>query len=217
MKFKGVIFDLDGTLVDSLEDIADSMNKVLLRYGFKTHDLQAYKYFIGNGIRNLVREALPEPSRSDDLVSKCFDLMMEEYSNHCIDKTKPYPGVSELLDELTKNNIRLSVFSNKVDELTKRVVSTLLPNWKFEVVIGACTEIPRKPNPEGAFLISEKLRLPSSDLIYLGDTDVDMKTATSAKIYAVGALWGYRTAEELISSGAKSLITHPLDLIQLFR
>ena len=216
MKFKGVIFDLDGTLVDSLEDIADSMNKVLIRYGYGTHNLQAYKYFVGNGIRNLVREALPESSRRDELISECFELMMEEYSDHCTDKTKPYPGVSELLDELTENNIRLSVFSNKVDELTKKVVTTLLPNWKFEVVIGASSDIPRKPNPEGAFLISEKLLLPPSDLIYLGDTDVDMKTATSAKIYAVGATWGYRTAEELLSSGAKSLISHPSDLIKLF-
>lgn len=217
MKFKGVIFDLDGTLVDSLEDIADSMNKVLLRYGFETHDLQAYKYFIGNGIRNLVREALPESSRTEELVSMCFDLMMEEYGDHCLDKTKPYPGVFELLDELTKNNIRFSVFSNKVDELTKIVVSTLLPNWEFNVVIGSCTDIPRKPNPEGAFFISKKLRIPPADLIYLGDTDVDMKTATRADIYPVGALWGYRKAEELIANGAKSLITHPSELIKLFR
>lgn len=215
MKFKGVIFDLDGTLVDSLEDIADSMNKVLLRYGFETHDLQAYKYFIGNGIKNLVCEALPQSSREDEMILECFDSMMEEYRDHCTDKTKPYQGIGELLDELTKHNIRLSVFSNKVDELTKQVVSTLLPNWNFEVVIGASPDIPRKPNPEGAFLISQTLRIPPADLIYLGDTGIDMHTATSAGMYAIGALWGYRTAEELISNGAKSLIVHPLDLLKL--
>ena len=215
MKFEGIIFDLDGTLVDSLEDIAESMNKVLLRYGFETHDLQAYKYFIGNGIKNLVREALPHYSREDEMISKCFDSMMEEYRDHCTDKTKPYQGIGELLDELTKHDIRLSVFSNKVDELTKKVVSTLLPNWNFEVVIGASSDIPRKPNPEGAFLISETLRIPPADLIYLGDTGIDMQTATSASMYAVGALWGYRTDEELISNGAKSLILHPLDLLKL--
>jgi len=215
MKFKGIIFDLDGTLVDSLEDIAESMNKVLLRYGFETHDLQAYKYFIGNGIKNLVREALPHYSREDEMISKCFDLMMEEYRDHCTVKTKPYQGIGELLDELTKHDIRLSVFSNKVDELTKKVVSTLLPNWNFEVVIGASSDIPRKPNPEGAFLISETLRIPPADLIYLGDTGIDMQTATRASMYAVGALWGYRTDEELISNGAKNLILHPLDLLKL--
>ena len=215
MKFKGIIFDLDGTLVDSLEDIAESMNKVLLRYSFETHDLQAYKYFIGNGIKNLVREALPHYSREDEMISKCFDLMMEEYRDHCTVKTKPYQGIGELLDELTKHDIRLSVFSNKVDELTKKVVSTLLPDWNFEVVIGASSDIPRKPNPEGAFLISETLRIPPADLIYLGDTGIDMQTATSASMYAVGALWGYRTDEELISNGAKNLILHPLDLLKL--
>ena len=149
------------------------------------------------------------------MISMCFDSMMEEYREHCTDKTKPYQGIGELLDELTKHDIRLSVFSNKVDELTKKVVSTLLPNWNFEVVIGARSNIPRKPNPEGAFLISEKLRIPPADLIYLGDTGIDMQTATSASMYAVGALWGYRTDEELISNGARSLIVHPLDLLKL--
>lgn len=213
MKFKGIIFDLDGTLVDSLEDIAESMNKVLISCGFGSHDLQAYKYFIGNGIKNLVREALPNESREEKLVSMCFDSMMEEYRGRCTVKTRPYDGVSELLEELSTQNIRLAVFSNKVDELTKKVVSTFFPTTNFEVVIGARPDRPRKPSPEGAFLISERLRISPSELLYLGDTGVDMQTATHAKMYAVGALWGYRTAEELISNGAKSLINHPLDLL----
>lgn len=215
MKFKGVIFDLDGTLVDSLEDIAESMNKVLISYGFASHDLQAYKYFIGNGIKNLVREALPQGSREDSLVSKCFDSMMKEYRECCIVKTRPYGGIRELFDELAIQNIRLAVFSNKVDELTKKVVTTFFPTTHFEIVIGATPDRPRKPNPEGAFLISERLRIPPSELLYLGDTGVDMQTATHAKMYAVGALWGYRTAKELTLNGAKSLIDHPLDLLNI--
>lgn len=215
MNFKGIIFDLDGTLVNSLEDIAESMNKVLISYGFGSHDLPAYKYFIGNGLKNLVREALPHESREDRLVSECFDSMMEEYRERCTIKTRPYDGISELFEELTTQNIRLAVFSNKVDELTKKVVSTIFPTTNFDVVIGASTDRPRKPNPEGAFLISKRLRIPPSELLYLGDTGVDMQTATRAKMYAVGALWGFRTAEELISNGAKSLIDHPLDLLNL--
>ena len=217
MKFKGIIFDLDGTLVNSLEDIADSMNNVLQRYGFPSHELQAYKHFIGNGLKNLVREALPEASKDEKLIIRCFDSMMEEYRNNCINKTQPYDGIIELLNELVTREIKLAVFSNKVDDLTKKVVMTLLPNYNFEVVIGSSAEIPRKPNPLGAFLISQQLRISPEELIYVGDTDVDMKTANSAGMFAVGALWGFRTKEELASNGAKYLLNHPLELIQVLK
>ncbi|MDR3541509.1 MAG: HAD family hydrolase [Desulfosporosinus sp.] len=215
MKFKGVIFDLDGTLVNSLEDLADSMNNILQRYGFPSHELQAYKYFIGNGIKNLVREALPETSQEEALINRCFDLMMEEYSNNCTHKTQLYDGIAELLNELATRKMKLAVLSNKVDDLTKKVVMSLLPNWNFEVIIGVSAEIPRKPDPFGALLISQQLGIHSENLIYVGDTGVDMQAANSAGAYAVGALWGFRTKEELILNGAKYLLKHPLDLIQM--
>jgi len=215
MKYKGIIFDLDGTLVNSLGDIADSMNDVLQRYGFPSHELQAYKRFVGNGLKNLVFEALPEASRDEKLMIRCFDSMMEEYRNNCINKTQPYDGIIELLNELTTREMKLAVFSNKIDDLTKKVVKTLLPNCHFEVVIGFSAEIPRKPNPLGAFLISQQLKLSPEELVYVGDTDVDMKTANSAGMFAVGALWGFRTQEELTTNGAKYLLNHPLELIQM--
>ncbi|MDQ7096784.1 HAD family hydrolase [Desulfosporosinus sp. PR] len=215
MKFKAVIFDLDGTLVDSLEDIADSMNRVLYALGFKSQSLAAYKYFIGNGIKNLVRAALPEGSREEPLVSECFDLMMKEYRERCLAKTRPYAGIPELLDELTKRQIKLNVLSNKIDELTQKVVAKLLPAWNFEVVMGPSANIPRKPNPTGALAISRKLGLVEADILYLGDSGVDMKTAAAANMYAVGALWGYRTPEELLTNGAKSLISQPGELLSL--
>lgn len=215
MYFKGVIFDLDGTLVNSLEDIADSMNSVLQRYGFPFHNLQEYKHFIGKGMRNLVREALPPKYREEELIDSCYNLMMEEYRNNCINKTKPYQGIVELLDELAKRKIRLAVLSNKADELTKKVVMALLPNWNFEVIIGYSADIPRKPNPLGALIISRKLGIDPQHIIYIGDTDVDMQTANSAGAYAVGALWGFRTKEELKSNGAKYLLNDPLELIQM--
>ncbi|TGE31412.1 HAD family hydrolase [Desulfosporosinus sp. Sb-LF] len=217
MKFKGVIFDLDGTLVNSLEDIADSMNNVLQRYGFPSHELQAYKYFIGNGIKNLVREALPEMCKEEELILRCFDLMMGEYRNNCTNKTQPYDGIVELLNELAAREMKLAVLSNKVDALTKKVVMTLLPNRNFEVVIGVSDEIPRKPNPLGALLISQQLGIYPENLIYVGDTGVDMQAANSAGAYAVGALWGFRTKEELTLNGAKYLLNHPLELIQMLK
>jgi phosphoglycolate phosphatase len=215
MRYKGVIFDLDGTLVNSLEDIADSMNIVLQRHGFPPHDLPAYRRFIGNGMTNLMHEALPESSRKEELILKCYNSLLEDYRNNCINKTRPYDGIVELLNELTALKIKIAVFSNKLDELTKQVVRTLLPNWKFEAVIGFNTEIPRKPNPLGALLISQKAGISPENMIYVGDTDVDMQTANSCGMYAVGALWGFRTKEELTSSGAKYLLNHPLELIKI--
>ncbi|ODA39700.1 HAD family hydrolase [Desulfosporosinus sp. BG] len=217
MKFRGIIFDLDGTLVDSLEDIADSMNNVLQRYGFPAHDLQAYKHFIGNGVKNLVREALPESSRKEELINRYYGSMIEEYRRNCLNKTRPYERIVELLDELASFNLKLAVFSNKDHELTEKIVTALLPKSKFELVIGSRAEIPRKPNPFGALLISKKLGIIPENLVYVGDTDVDMKTANSAGTFAVGALWGFRSKEELIENGAKYLLNYPMELIQMLR
>ena len=215
MRFKGVIFDLDGTLVNSLEDLADSMNFVLQNYNFPTHDIQTYKHLIGNGIRNLVQESLPKSNNDDELIIKCFDSMIKVYRDNCINKTKPYEGIIDLLDELALRNIKLAVFSNKADELTKKIVLALLPNRKFEVIIGLSDEAYRKPNPHGAQLISEILGVHPDNIIYVGDSGIDMQTANNAGMYAVGALWGFRTKEELTSNGAKYLLNHPLDLIQI--
>jgi len=215
MKFKGIIFDLDGTLVNSLEDLADSMNKVLHSYSFPTHKLQAYKHFVGNGIKNLVREALPAASQEEAFINQCYGSMMEEYQNNCLNKTRPYEGIGALLDSLTTYKMKLAVLSNKDHELTRKVVTALLSNWNFEEVIGLSPEIPRKPNPFGALRISQRLGIEPENVIYVGDTDVDMQTANSAGMYAVGVLWGFRSREELTANGAKYLIKHPLELNQL--
>lgn len=217
MKFKGIIFDLDGTLVNSLGDLADSMNIVLEKYGFPSHELQEYKLFIGNGLKNLVYEALPEESRDENLLIECYDSMMKEYRKNCINKTQPYDGILELLEELAASEMKLAVFSNKVDDLTKKVVKALLPNHNFEVILGASSEIPRKPSPIGALQISQQLRLSPEELIYVGDTDVDMKTANSAGMFSVGVLWGFRTKEELSKNGARYLLNHPWELIQMLK
>jgi len=215
MKFKGVIFDLDGTLVNSLEDLADSMNIVLGKYDFPAHELQVYKYFIGNGIRNLVREALPETHREEKTIAKCFDSMIEVYRNNCINKTKPYDGITQLLDGLVSRNMKLNVFSNKADELAKKIVLTLLPNWNFEVISGLTDEAHKKPDPIGALLISKKIGIQPENIIYVGDSGIDMQTANNAGMYAAGALWGFQTEEELISNGAEYLLKHPMDLFQI--
>ena len=156
MNFKGVIFDLDGTLVNSLEDLADSMNIVLQEHNFPTHELKAYKNLTGKGIRNLVHDALPDSYKDEKLINSCFNSFIDVYRNNCINKTKPYVGIVELLDELSSRKIKLSVFSNKIDEFTKKIVSNLFSNWKFSEIMGLTDKKHRKPNPRTALLISKK-------------------------------------------------------------
>jgi len=216
MKFKGIIFDLDGTLVNSLEDIADAMNSVLQNLNYPTHSYETYQYFIGSGLRNLVSKSLPSTHNEDKHIDHCYQLMIEEYSVNCTRKTKPYDGITELLDYLVSNNIKLSVFSNKSDELTKKITNELFPGY-FDPIIGLTVEALKKPNPSEAIEISKKLGLKTEEIIFVGDSCIDMQTATNANMHAVGVSWGYRPEDELIAQGAKHVLYHPLDLIQILQ
>ncbi|MGE0078709.1 MAG: HAD family hydrolase [Bacteroidales bacterium] len=213
--YKGVIFDLDGTLVNSIDDLADSMNNVLQQNNFLTHSIDAYKLFVGNGVKKLVVRALPEGHRDNETVTKCFDMMTEIYGRNCTAKSKPYNGISNLLDELTKRDIKLAVLSNKTDALTKVVVAQLFPNNHFEHVVGFTTDELKKPNPQCALQICNDLGLTPSEMLYVGDSETDMQTATNANMLAIGVLWGFRTKEELLTNGAKHLLKHPLELIEI--
>jgi phosphoglycolate phosphatase len=214
MKFKGIIFDLDGTLVNSLEDIADAMNSVLQGLNHPTHSYAAYQYFIGSGLRNLVSKALPVTHNNETHINQCYHLMVDVYRNNCTIKTKAYDGIFELLDELKSRNIKLSVFSNKADDLTKEITATLFPDY-FNPIIGLTTEALKKPNPFKTVEISNSLGLKAEEIIFVGDSGIDMQTATNANMFAVGVSWGYRSAEELIADGAKQVLNQPADLLAI--
>lgn len=211
---RGIIFDLDGTLVNSIEDLASSMNNVLETRNYPTHSLADYKIFVGRGILSLVRTALPETAKDEETVKSCYKQMVEIYRNNCIVKTAPYDGIIELLNELKSRKIKLSVFSNKADELTKKIVETLMPGY-FEFVVGLTDEALKKPNPTVALQISEKMRIDPENILYIGDTGVDMQTAINANMYPIGVLWGFRTKDELVTNCAKTLLEHPMDLIKI--
>ncbi|OXB08920.1 HAD family hydrolase [Flavobacterium plurextorum] len=214
MKFKGIIFDLDGTLVDSLHDISDAMNTVLENLNYPTHTYDTYQYFIGSGLRNLVSKALPSSNNKEEQIEICFEMMIQEYRKICTSKTKPYEGILELLDNLTSQNIKLAVFSNKADELTKKIASEIFPNH-FDTAVGLSTEELKKPNPFEAIEISKKWNLKPEEILFVGDSDIDMKTAVNANMFPVGVSWGYRTEEELKSSGAKLVINNASELIEI--
>lgn len=215
MKFKAVIFDLDGTLLDTIDDLANSMNAVLERAGYPIHTAEIYKYFVGNGMRNLVKRALPDSKRDDKTIDHVLAEMKQEYGKRWDEKTCPYNGIPELLDKLSEKGLKLAVLSNKADEFTKLVVAKFLPQWHFEAVIGEGNGVPKKPDPAGAKMITKQLDIKPEEILYLGDTNVDMITATSAGMYAVGVLWGFRKADELIEGGARLLIPIPAALLDI--
>jgi len=210
-----VLFDLDGTLLDTLEDLADSMNAALRQLGFPTHPVAAYRYFVGDGVVNLVTRALPEGDRGDATVAKAVALMRRIYGEHWADKTRPYPGIPELLDAVAGRGVKMAVLSNKPDDSTQLCVAKLLPRWRFHAVVGASAATPPKPDLAGVRTIVARLAVPTEQFIYLGDTNTDMATATAAGMFPVGALWGFRSADELRASGARALIEKPADLLGL--
>ncbi len=216
MKFEGVLFDLDGTLINSLEDLADSMNTVLKNNHFPTHETEAYRQFIGNGLRNLTRTVLPESYRKDEeLVNRCLASMVEIYNRNCMNKTRPYEGIPSLLDELSSRGLKLAVLSNKNDEMTRRIVRTLFPEGKFECIAGLTTEALKKPNPAEALRISRELDISPAKMLYVGDSGTDMQTANNAGMHAAGVLWGFRTKEEILLNGAKVVVNEPAELLKL--
>lgn len=216
MIYRGAIFDLDGTLADTLEDIAGSVNRTLVKSGYPVHAVDDYKLLVGRGLDNLIKQALPESFRSEEIVNKCLSVMMEDYTENCMVSTHLYDGISEMIKALQAKNIVLAVFSNKAEPLTIKIVSRLLPDVPFIKVSGARKDFPKKPDPSGALLISNMAGIAPESFVYVGDSDVDMITAQRAGMFGVGVSWGFRSVEELLENGARKIIHHPSELITLF-
>ena len=215
MLFQAICFDLDGTLLDSLADLAHCTNKILLKRGFPEHPANAFRYFVGDGVEMLISRALPEEMRKASLIEECkqdFETAYREYSN---EQTIPYKGIPELLNALTFRKLKLTILSNKPHEFTLPTVKQLLPDCKFEMVLGQREGVPRKPDPAGMLEICCQLGLPANTFLYLGDTAIDMKTAVAAGCFPVGVLWGFRTKEELLNNGARAIVNKPLDVLDL--
>ena len=213
MPYKAVLFDLDGTLLDTLEDLADSTNAALAELGIPGHPLEAYKQLVGDGLENLLRRALRQEPLDEALLARGIELTRHEYASRWANTSKPYPGIPDLLDRLSHQGIPMAVFSNKPDEFTRLCVTRLLSDWHFEAVQGATPELPRKPDPRGALAIASQMGIAPSEILYLGDTNTDMQTAVAAGMFPVGALWGFRTADELLATGAAVLVKTPMEVL----
>jgi phosphoglycolate phosphatase len=217
MEYKAVIFDLDGTLLDTVDDIGDAANRVLSNRGYPTHSISTYRLFIGEGVRMLFTRALPEESCNPELINTCLKEFIEDYRSNYNVKTKPYRGVPELLEILRLRGLKLAILSNKPDPITKDCVDFYFSEWDFDVILGQHDALPRKPDPQGAFEVAKRLSIPPSDFVYLGDTAIDMKTAVSAGMFAVGVLWGFRSLEELKENGAHVVIDAPMQLLDFIK
>ena len=216
MTIGAVIFDLDGTLIDSLEDLGTSVNRMLEKNGFPTHKIENYRNYIGDGALKLVSRALPSNCRNAQTLEKYLAAFKSEYNQNWNNKTKPYSGISGLLDKLSALNLKLAVLSNKPHSTTNLCVKSILGGWSFDKIQGQQDPLPPKPNPTGAKQIASYLQVQPADFLFLGDTAIDMQTAVRAGMYPVGVLWGFRGREELIKGGARTCIEHPLDLLKLF-
>lgn len=214
-KPQAVLFDLDGTLVDSLTDIGRSMNAALERVGYPAHPIEKYKTMVGDGVGVLSCRVLPEGT-DHKIVHQCEDFMREEYSLRWNNSTKLYPGISDLLDSLTQKRVPMGILSNKPHDFTLLNVRQFLPRWKFKVVMGIEKGRKKKPDPEGALSASRILGVSCMRILYLGDTDTDMKTARAAGMIPAGVLWGFRDSHELRAHGALRLFANPRPIAAVF-
>jgi phosphoglycolate phosphatase len=211
---KAVIFDLDGTLLNTIDDIADSMNEILKRYGLPLHTIDEYKVFVGDGVTNLVNRSAAAASAAGYSLSQIETEYRAEYIKRQADKTMPYNGIPELLSALIERGIKVAVFSNKPHNVTLEVVARYFPEITFDAIIGQRPGYPIKPNPSGVLEILDIFGLPREEVLYVGDTGTDMQTAKAAELKAIGALWGFREKAELVENGADVLAESPLDILK---
>ena len=204
-----VIFDLDGTLLNTIDDLGTAANVALKQAGYPTHPLAAYPYFVGNGVAKLIERALPEGERSPENVARITALFKEYYGTHATVHSRPYPGIPELLHRLADDGVRIAVASNKYNEATQEIVKHYFPDIPFAYIAGSKPGVPLKPDPSIGYEILGAVTTPKADVLYVGDSAVDMETARRACVTSCGVVWGFRPVEELRSAYANHIVATP--------
>ena len=211
---KACIFDLDGTLVNSLYDLADSTNYALKQFGFPIHETEKYKYFVGDGMPKLIERTLPENARTEETKKAVLDCFMAYYREHYLDKTVVYDGITDVVNQLINNGVKVAVMSNKADEMAKIVTNKLFGDV-FSAVYGKREGYPAKPDPTLAFELMKELNVTASECAFIGDSGMDMAVAKNAGALAIGVLWGFRQEDELLSNGADFIAKTPDDILKI--
>jgi phosphoglycolate phosphatase len=213
MDIRGVIFDLDGTLLDTLDDLADAANAALAHYGFPGHGTSAYKYFVGDGLSILIERILPEKNRTKAEISACMDIFLQMYGRLWDVKSKPYAGIPEMLQQLRAAGLQLGILSNKPHAFTQLCVQRYFGADTFAWIYGQREGTPKKPDPAGALEIAALMQLEPREIAYVGDTSTDMRTGNQAGMLTIGVLWGFRDRQELEDSKAHRIVTHPSEIL----
>lgn len=206
------IFDLDGTLLNTIADLGASTNFALSEMGYAEHPLSAYNFMVGNGVRKLMERA--QPDASSETIDRLLEHFRQHYDEHCTDTTQPYPGVPELLSELSSRGLRLAVATNKYQSAAEKIISHFFPQIKFEAVLGQIPERPVKPDPSVVFSILGMCPTPKRDVIYIGDSAVDIETARRACVESVGVTWGFRPVSELRKACADHVVSNPEEILK---
>jgi phosphoglycolate phosphatase len=208
------IFDLDGTLLDTLDDIAGAVNRVLRQQGFPEHEPQDYKTFVGDGAEMLIRRALPPAERHEKTIAFCLEAYQKDYGANWDKNTTPYAGIPNMLDAIHRTGLKMGVFSNKPHAFTVNCVERFLSKWKFVMVIGNSGRFPKKPDPAGALAIAHSMQEDPKRIVFMGDSATDMQTAVGADMFPLGAAWGFRPVSELMQNGCRFLARRPMDVIE---
>lgn len=213
---KAVLFDLDGTLVNSLADLADSTNFALQKLNFPTHETEEYKYLVGDGIPKLIERALPENERTEENRSKCLELFMAHYREHYFDKTDAYDGIKELLSALKADGFKIAVISNKAQEMAQKVVDKVFGDI-FDAVAGKREGYKTKPDPALTLEVIKELGVTPESSVLVGDSGMDMAAAVNAKTTGIGVLWGFRTETELRQNGADYIADTTAQILNIIK
>lgn len=212
--FNAVFFDLDGTLVNSLFDLANAVNQVLSDYGYPTHEVNAYKYFVGDGIPKMIERALPADNATPEKIAEVKEKFMAYYSKHYIDYTVPYDGIVQLVTDLKAKGIKLAVVTNKAQIMAEKIVSELFGDL-FDCVLGMREGVPAKPDPTGIFMVMDELSVKPNECAFVGDTGMDVAAGVNAGAFPIGVLWGFREKDELIKFGAKAFAANSKELSEI--
>lgn len=210
---KLVIFDLDGTLLNTIYDLGEACNFALRKMGYTQHPIPAYNYMVGNGVRKLMERAQPDADEKE--INELLEYFKEYYDSHCTVNTKPYKGIADLLRELTSRGVSVAVASNKYQEATSKIIEHYFPEIPFVAVKGQIAERPVKPDPSIVFSILSEYPTPKSEVLYVGDSGVDMETARRACVESVGVTWGFRPVTELREALADNIVTEPSEILNL--
>ncbi|MBW2658850.1 MAG: HAD family hydrolase [Deltaproteobacteria bacterium] len=213
MIYSSIIFDLDGTLLDTLTDIVESVNSVLTEHQFPIHTRKTYKTFLGDGHHNLITRSVPE-STSEPVILKCCDSFTDIYAKTWMKNCCPYAGVNTMLNSFSDQQIKLAVLSNKPHAFTRKFVERFLPGKIFSAVFGQRDEVEKKPHPAGALAIAAILGQAPAEILFVGDSDIDIKTGKAAGMGTVGVSWGYRPVKELIENRADIIVNSPLEIVE---